>query len=83
MATELIRNAPTTVIREIISSVMMSMSFMCRLRNMETPPPNSSKRCNGVLSRSVEAVPDGLPVMMNYSAAESSVPCTPGHTETP
>ena len=33
-----IMNAPTMVIRDVMSSSMMSTSFMCRLRNKGLPP---------------------------------------------
>ena len=33
-----IMNAPTTVIRDVMSSSMMSTSFICRLRNTGTSP---------------------------------------------
>ena len=34
----MVKNAPTTAIRDVMSSSKISVSFMCRLRNKEPSP---------------------------------------------
>ena len=34
LETLVVRNAPTTAIRDVMSSSMISVSFICRLRNI-------------------------------------------------
>ena len=41
--TLVVRNAPTTAIRDVISSRRISVSFICKLRNKKSPPLWCSK----------------------------------------
>ena len=46
LVTLVVKNAPTTAIREVIRSKRISVSFICRLRNMTNLPSSGVRNEN-------------------------------------